>query len=63
VLHEQGLDELVCRKLGSTRRRPTSARWEKLVDALEHPSTRSTIALVGKYVELQDAYKSLCTRR
>ena len=43
----------------STRRRPTSSTWNELVDALEHPEHAVNIAMVGKYVDLTESYKSL----
>ena len=43
----------------SSRRPPTSSTWNKLVDALEHPEHAVHIAMVGKYVDLTESYKSL----
>ena len=60
ALHAEGLDAIVCKKLdASTRRRPTSSTWNSLVDALEHPEHEVNIAMVGKYVDLTESYKSL----
>jgi CTP synthase len=59
MLHEQMLDEIVCHKLQILAARPTSSPWRKLVHALEHPEHEVDIAFVGKYVDLQDSYKSL----
>ena len=58
-LHDQGLDEIVCRKLGINARPADLSRWEKLVYDREHPLHEASIALVGKYVDLADSYKSL----
>jgi len=59
-LHQQGLDQLVVDKL---RLPVTSAAdlgdWRDVVDAMEHPLDQVTIAVVGKYVDHADAYKSL----
>jgi len=49
----------VCHKLGILAHAANLSSWRKLVDALEHPEHEVDIAFVGKYVELQDSYKSL----
>jgi CTP synthase len=59
MLHKQGLDEIVCRKLDLAAYPADLAMWDKIVDALEHPEHEVDIAMVGKYVDLQDSYKSL----
>ena len=59
LLHEQRLDEIVCRKLEIQAPPADLEAWDKLVYALEHPSTSVDIALVGKYVDLTESYKSL----
>jgi CTP synthase len=59
MLHRQNLDEIVCRKLGLDPRPANLASWEKLIYALEHPQRTVNIALVGKYVDLTESYKSL----
>jgi len=59
MLHEQMLDEIVCHKLQILARAADLSAWRKLVDALEHPEHEADIAFVGKYVDLQDSYKSL----
>ena len=58
-LHGQGLDEIVCRKLGITAPPADLSKWEKLLHDREHPVHEANIALVGKYVDLADSYKSL----
>jgi CTP synthase len=60
-LHEQKLDEIVVEYLGlSERVGPADlSEWEAVVDASEHPVDEVTVAVVGKYVDHQDAYKSL----
>ncbi|MDF3029995.1 MAG: synthase [Moraxellaceae bacterium] len=58
--HEQGLDDLVIERLGLGKLPPADlADWQRVVDALMHPEKEITIAMVGKYTELIDAYKSL----
>ncbi len=59
VLHKQGLDEIVCRKLDLAAYPADLTMWENIVDALENPENTVEIAMVGKYVDLQDSYKSL----
>jgi CTP synthase len=59
MLHKQGLDEIVCRKLDLAAYPADLTMWEKIVDALENPEHEVDIAMVGKYVDLQDSYKSL----
>jgi CTP synthase len=59
MLHEQSLDDIVCRKLGLAPPPANLSSWEKLVYALEHPQRDVNIALVGKYVDLTESYKSL----
>ena len=59
MLHQQMLDEIVCHKLGIIARPADLRAWKKLVEALEHPQHEITIAMVGKYVDLTDSYKSL----
>lgn len=59
LLHEQMLDEIVCHKLNILAKPADLSVWKKLVDALEHPQRTVEIALVGKYVDLTESYKSL----
>jgi len=59
MLHAEGLDVIVCRKLGMHPPAADLATWHKLVDALEHPEHQIQIAMVGKYVDLTESYKSL----
>ncbi|MEO7742979.1 MAG: CTP synthase [Usitatibacter sp.] len=59
MLHKQGLDEIVCRKLDLAAYPADLTMWENIVDALENPEQEVDIAMVGKYVDLQDSYKSL----
>jgi CTP synthase len=59
VLHEQGLDGLICDKLRLNTPPASLKRWDDLVYETEHPQGQVTIAMVGKYVELTDSYKSV----
>ena len=58
--HGEGLDSEVLRAFGITPSSPPDlARWEEIVDRLTNPEGEVTVGVVGKYVGLQDAYKSL----
>lgn len=57
--HAEGLDGEVLRHFGLTAPDPDLARWEDIVDRYQNPEGEVTIGVVGKYVGLQDAYKSL----
>ncbi|MCQ9616860.1 CTP synthase [Paenalcaligenes niemegkensis] len=59
MLHKQGLDQLVCDALSISPPPADLSMWDDLVDALENPQHEVTIAMVGKYVELTESYKSL----
>jgi CTP synthase len=59
ALHEEGLDDIVCRKLNITAPPADLTVWNQLVAGLEHPEHEVTIAMVGKYVDLTESYKSL----
>ena len=59
-MHDQHLDEIVLRKTGvEVKSAPDMGAWLHFVDRLHSASDTVTIGLVGKYVELQDAYKSI----
>jgi CTP synthase len=58
ILHEEGLDEVVCRHLGLDGDIDLS-RWEVLVDRIEHLDRQVRVGLIGKYVSLKDAYLSV----
>jgi len=59
MLHEQGLDGLICDKLRLNTPPANLKRWDDLVYETEHPQKQVNIAMVGKYVDLSDSYKSL----
>ncbi|MBS7456451.1 CTP synthase [Coralloluteibacterium stylophorae] len=59
-LHQQGLDDIVLERLRLTAPKPADlADWAEVIDAVEHPVDEVTIAVVGKYVDHADAYKSI----
>ncbi len=58
-LHEQGLDEKICKLLGVKSVAPDLTSWEKMVHTVLHPKGKVVIGIVGKYMEHQDAYKSV----
>ena len=59
MLHDQGLDAIVCKKLELDPPPADLSVWTKLVYALEHPEREVSICMVGKYVDLTESYKSL----
>ena len=59
VLHEQGLDGLICDKLRINTPPANLKRWDALVHEVQNPQGQVEIAMVGKYVDLSDSYKSL----
>ncbi|MEH6687503.1 MAG: CTP synthase [Halopseudomonas sabulinigri] len=59
VLHAQGLDDFVVERFGLECGVADLSEWERVVDAKLNPEHEVTIAMVGKYMELLDAYKSL----
>ncbi|RQO58477.1 CTP synthetase [Paucibacter sp. KBW04] len=59
MLHEQGLDQLICTKLQLNTRSADLKRWDTLVNEVENPAKDVTIAMCGKYTDLSDSYKSL----
>jgi len=59
MLHDQGLDALICERLGLSPKPADLRMWDKLIYALEHPKHEITIGMVGKYVDLTESYKSL----
>jgi CTP synthase len=57
--HEEGLDERVVELLNIWTGRPKLDDWERILDVLRHPRETVRIAIVGKYVDLKESYKSL----
>ena len=60
VLHREGLDDLILKHLGlEGAPEPDLAEWEAMIEVIKHPEREVEIAVVGKYIELHDAYKSI----
>ncbi|MDX1786981.1 CTP synthase [Psychrobacter cibarius] len=59
TLHEQDLDDLICERFGLDLPEADLSDWDKVVEAQLNPEATVTVAMVGKYVELPDAYKSI----
>jgi len=59
MLQEQGLDEIVVDKLKLDGHAADLSEWQAVVDARQHPEAEVNVAMVGKYVDLKDAYISL----
>ncbi len=59
LFHEQELDDIVVEKLHLDVPRADLSAWEQVVYAVEHPTATVTVAMVGKYVNLTESYKSL----
>jgi CTP synthase len=58
-LYDQGLDALVCKRLGLDTAKPDITEWRELVRRITTPEDEVEIAVVGKYIVLHDAYKSV----
>ncbi|RMG30806.1 MAG: CTP synthase [Gammaproteobacteria bacterium] len=59
VLHEQGLDQIVVEKFQLDVPPADLSEWERVIYDMEHPEGEVTVAMVGKYVNLTESYKSL----
>ena len=59
MLNEEGLDDLVCELLHIEAPPPNLTNWRKFVERVVSPKKQVKIAVVGKYIDLQDAYKSI----
>jgi len=59
LLHEQGLDTITVEKLQLQCKEADLSDWKQVYEALKHPEHDVTIAMVGKYIDLTEAYKSL----
>ena len=59
-MHDQKLDDVILRKLGiNNAEEPNLKSWSEFVDKIKNPKYKVEVALVGKYTELPDAYKSI----
>jgi CTP synthase len=59
VFHREGLDEIIVKQLGLDPRPGDLGRWEEVVKRVKSPRRQTRIAVVGKYIDLRDSYKSL----
>jgi CTP synthase len=59
LLHEQGVDRIVAERLQLQVPEADLGEWRRVIDAMDHPHGEVTIAMVGKYVDLTESYKSL----
>jgi CTP synthase len=59
VLHAERADDQLVKKLNIWSREPQMGEWDRIVSAIRNPDSEVNIAIVGKYVSLSDAYKSL----
>ena len=58
MLHARGLDSIICERLGLEAPPADLSEWNRVSEALLNPQRTLRIAMVGKYMELMDAYKS-----
>jgi CTP synthase len=59
LFHREGLDGKITQLLNIWTKKPDLSKWEEIVDIIRNPGKTVDIAVVGKYVQLQDSYKSL----
>jgi CTP synthase len=59
LLHGEHFDDIVCEYLKLNTHQPDLTSWQAFVDRIVNPTHKVRIAVVGKYIELQDAYKSV----
>ena len=59
ALHEQGLGDIVLKKFGLQQPPADLSEWAEVVSAIDNPQNEVNIAMVGKYIDLADCYKSL----
>lgn len=59
LMLEEGLDKVVLKKLGLKSSQPDITKWNQFLTRHKNPKSEITIGLIGKYVELQDSYKSI----
>jgi len=58
-LHKQNIDQMICKMLNLPEKEINLSDWEKIINAIKSPKGTITMGLVGKYVQHQDAYKSI----
>lgn len=59
MLHDQGIDNIICEQLQLNVQQADLTAWNKIVYLVQHPKHKVKIAMVGKYVDLTESYKSL----
>ncbi len=59
MLHSNGYDAVVLQHFGMEASKPEFSEWNKFIDSLKNPGKKVKIAVVGKYIALQDAYRSI----
>lgn len=59
IMEENGLADVVCKKLQIENKMPNLTDWKNIVTKIKHPGDRIKLAVVGKYIELKDAYISI----
>ena len=59
MLHAQGIDDIICEHLQLDLPAAYLSEWDRIVDAIEHPEASVNVAMVGKYVDQTESYKSL----
>ena len=59
MLHAQGIDDIICEHLQLDLPAADLSEWDRIVDAIEHPEASVNVAMVGKYVDQTESYKSL----
>ena len=59
ALHSEGLDTIICEDLNLPASECRIESWQELVETIKNPEHEVTIGIVGKYIELEDSYKSL----
>ncbi|MBI2743208.1 MAG: CTP synthase [Chlamydiales bacterium] len=58
-LNKQGLDDKICKMLGLPESRADLSKWETMLHKMRHPKGKVVVGIVGKYLQHQDAYKSV----
>lgn len=56
---KEGINEAILSRMGVPQRTPDLSKWQTIVDTLKHTDKQVRIAMVGKYIQLEDAYKSI----
>lgn len=59
MLHRQGVDQLICNRLGLASPPSDLSQWQRILHAVRNPKGTVTVGIVGKYLQHQDAYKSV----